>query len=145
MEAKITCLTASIHLPDLNMVLVKGQEVYVPEKTARASQDLHRAWSNKGVHVQYISRFREKRTLSLVGNSPTPPPPPSEYIPEFQPSLSDIIVKGLMRVFWPLLQAELRAMEERILRAVEAGNRGKVTSNRTRKKRSEEDSSDVEV
>ena len=74
MEAKITCITGSIRLADLNLSLSKGEVIYMAEAKARSSKDLQRAWKAKGVTVQYIERVQMQRAPS---NNPVFPPPPS--------------------------------------------------------------------
>lgn len=118
-EAKITCLTGSLRLPDLNLHLTKGMTVYMDEKKARNSKDLERAWRGKGVEIQYVSRVAERRAPRPENTNPrfpappgmgfTPPPPP--------PSREDNLL------FDPDLLAE---------RVVEAINTDAVTHNKVR-------------
>lgn len=140
-EAKITCLTGSIRLPDLDLHLTKGMEVYMPQAKARSSKDLQRAWQGKGVDVQYVRRYRKKRSAGPQQPNPVFPAPkgmgfvPAEPAQDegvlFDPSIiadevvarinADAVAKDRVRV---ALAQRLEAMEERItdkvIRAVQA-------------------------
>lgn len=60
-EARIICLAPSIRIPDLNLVMVKDQEAYVDEKTARESTDLEVARRAGGVQLHWVERSRTVR------------------------------------------------------------------------------------
>lgn len=54
-EARIKCLCRSLRLPDLKLILVKGQEVSLAEGLAVASGDLATAVRIKAVQVRYVT------------------------------------------------------------------------------------------
>jgi hypothetical protein len=66
MEAKIVCNSVSYALPDLNLNLVQGDEVWVSVDAAHRSKDLARARSVGAVAVTYGRRC-------LVSRLPPPP------------------------------------------------------------------------
>ena len=70
-EARIICLSPSVRIPDLDLVMVKDQEAYVDEQVARASIDLQVLWRTGGVQVHFIERSKEIRPVS------SPPPAPT--------------------------------------------------------------------
>lgn len=60
-EAQIICICPSIQIRDLNLVMKKGQGVFINEAKARASKDLDVARRSGGVQVIYCERFKEER------------------------------------------------------------------------------------
>lgn len=71
-ETQITCLCNRIELPDLGLVMTKGQVEFLDSARAARSGDLQRARRNKGVEVREVQRVRERR--SARGRSPSPVP-----------------------------------------------------------------------
>jgi len=82
MEAKITCTTRQIQLPDLELDLADGQVVYITEAKARGSRDLQRARRAKGVSVVYVERSRVRRPAATKNPGVSAP----VGVPAFLPS-----------------------------------------------------------
>ena len=91
-EAKITCLTGTIQLPDLSMSMTKGMVIYMPEAKARSSKDLERAWKGRGVSVQYVTRVQERRNPPKNKPNPVfPVPPGMAFAPPTQEAGEQVI------------------------------------------------------
>jgi len=81
MEAKITCTTGKIQIPDLGLDLVAGQVEYVAEAKVRGSRDLQRARQAKGVSVAYVERSRVRRPATLKNPGYPTPSGVSAFLP----------------------------------------------------------------
>lgn len=119
-EAEITCLINRLRLADLNLDMVRGQQVRVPETQARASADLERFSRLGGVLVRYVEVAQVlRRTAAEVAQvlrrpppwSPPRTPPPQE-VPSGGVSIEQVrvIVREELEEFKAQLLLELRLM-----------------------------------
>lgn len=99
-EARVTCLCTHIELPDVGLVLEKGQVAVLPEEQARRSADLRRAVQHYGVRVAYVHRAAVQRQQEGLR---VPPPPAGQFRPVAAPAaldpevLADRIAAGVER------------------------------------------------
>lgn len=95
-EIEITCLCRDIRLPDLGLVLTKGQVEHVEATLAKASRDLTQARQVGAVAVREVQRVRERRLpqgdpprhVFPKSKKPMPPPPPAVIHPYSRPGES---------------------------------------------------------
>lgn len=126
-EAELTCICRRIELPDLDLVMVRGQKVYMPYQQALASMDLHGARRNGAVAVRPLKRYNKKRAGSRDAKDIRPPPrqtPSLEVTPDraaLAQEMAGKIPKGLTREEVAAeVQSQLAGMEARILAALAA-------------------------
>lgn len=71
-EARIECTCAEYHLPELGLVLRRGQVVWVDESKAKRSRQLTQAVRARAVQVKWVARCEVAKP---VPPTPTPVPP----------------------------------------------------------------------
>jgi len=73
-EGEIRCVCLRVQINDLNLVMEKGDVVYLPATRVMASQDLMRL--RAGVDVRFVRRCREERApgppVDVIRPEPTP-------------------------------------------------------------------------
>lgn len=124
-EARITCTCTQISLPDIELDLLHGQVVFLPEAQAKKSQDLSRASKAKAVEVVYVQRYQKQRTHESAPPparrptvaTPHPPPVPTGTVAPIvvQPTVvldpDELATKVVQRLALPktdAVQAEVR-------------------------------------
>jgi len=90
-QAHVRCLCQSLRLPDLQLNLVRGQEVVLGEDAARGSKDLARALRYQGVQLWYVTVCETQRdkldiTLSVPPVRPRVRSAPQAVIPVAPPT-----------------------------------------------------------
>ncbi len=70
-EIQITCLAARpITITDLNLVMNKGDVVYISVEAAAKSAELKILWKARGVIVRRVQRSRERRPVAPIQKPP---------------------------------------------------------------------------
>lgn len=81
-EVLVTCLVNRHLIGDLNLPLVRGQEMYLTQDRAQSSTDLELARRSRAVSVQTIERSREVRVHpTALRTPPIPRVPPPKHMP----------------------------------------------------------------
>jgi len=130
-EARIECQCNRIGLPDLSLVLVKGQVVYMDAPKAKGSRDLQRAWQASAVSIKYVERFRERREAEIkhplyqrgsVSMVAAPPEPLEEKVHDIllvdPGEIAARVVQELAKN--PVQLEQLQALEDRVVARVTA-------------------------
>lgn len=120
-EAEITCTCKQLRLNDLNLSLMQGDQVRLPEAVARRSVDLERYRQLGGVQVRYVETARQMRPAPRppkvlarpTAGTPVPtvpgPPPQGAAEPPLEEVVRVVVQEELER-FRAQVLSELRQM-----------------------------------